>query len=161
MKLTRISKLGRSSRGQSLVEFALVLPLMLVVAFIITEFGRALWTQNVLTEAAGNAARAAIVSNSANYQAAATAAANRILDANGMGTTAKSNPSTVTATLEVDPGTNTQVVRVRITRSFSFIPGKEGGLLPTTPGAGKNASIQLNGFTIAGESVMDTQPTFS
>ena len=51
----------RSDRGQSLVEFALVLPILLVVAFIITEFGRALWIKNLMTQAANQAARAAIV----------------------------------------------------------------------------------------------------
>jgi len=36
------------TRGQSLVEFALILPIMLAVMFMITEFGRALFQYNVL-----------------------------------------------------------------------------------------------------------------
>ena len=42
----------RDARGQSLIEFALILPMMLVVMFMITEFGRALYTYNVLATAA-------------------------------------------------------------------------------------------------------------
>ena len=42
----------RDTRGQSLVEFALILPMMLVVMFMITEFGRALYMYNVLASAA-------------------------------------------------------------------------------------------------------------
>lgn len=157
-RLLRLVRLGSSERGQSLVEFAMVLPLLLVVAFIITEFGRALWIQNVLTEAAGNATRAAIVSTAATYQQVAEDAANRILDASNMGTTSPGG-TTVTATL-VDPGTADQCVRVRVTRDFSFIPGGGGGGLPTTPFAGSNNKIALGTFTIGGESVMETQPAF-
>lgn len=35
-------------RGSALVEFALILPILLVLAFGITEFGRALYQQNIL-----------------------------------------------------------------------------------------------------------------
>ena len=51
----------RQKRGQSVVEFALVFPLLLLVLFGITEFGRAWATQNVLTSAAREGARLAIV----------------------------------------------------------------------------------------------------
>jgi Flp pilus assembly protein TadG len=156
----RLKRLRSSERGQSLVEFAMVLPLLLVVAFIITEFGRALWMQNVLTEAAGNATRAAIVSSAATYQQVAEVAANRILDASNMGTSASQGACTVTSTLE-DVGGGDFVVRVRVTRDFSFIPGGGGGGLPTTPFAGSANKIALGTFTIGGESVMKTQPSFN
>jgi Flp pilus assembly protein TadG len=51
----------RRNRGQSVVEFALVLPLLLLLVFGITEFGRAWLTQNILTSAAREGARLAIV----------------------------------------------------------------------------------------------------
>jgi Flp pilus assembly protein TadG len=51
----------RQKRGQSVVELALVLPLLLLVLFGITEFGRAWMTQNVLTSAAREGARLAVV----------------------------------------------------------------------------------------------------
>jgi Flp pilus assembly protein TadG len=63
MKQLRRLLFGRGSgRAQSLVEFAMVLPMLLVVGFIITEFGRALWIKNVLTQAAREGCRTAVVS---------------------------------------------------------------------------------------------------
>jgi len=57
----QLVSLARDSRGQSVVEFALVLPLLLVLVFGITEFGRAWLTMNVLTSAAREGARLAVV----------------------------------------------------------------------------------------------------
>ena len=156
-RLLRLVRLGSSERGQSLVEFAMVLPLLLVVAFIITEFGRALWIQNVLTEAAGNGCRAAIVSSTATYQQVAEDAANRILDASNMGT---SSPGGCTVAVSIVPVEGGDGVKVRVTRDFSFIPGGGGGGLPTTPFAGNNNKIALGTFTIGGEAVMKNQPAF-
>ena len=56
------SHLLKNERGQSLVEFALTLPMLLVVMFMVTEFGRALYQYNVLAQAARAAARQAAVS---------------------------------------------------------------------------------------------------
>jgi Flp pilus assembly protein TadG len=52
----------RSQKGQSLVEFALVLPVFVVVLFGIMEFGRLWEISNVLTSAAREGARVAAVS---------------------------------------------------------------------------------------------------
>jgi Flp pilus assembly protein TadG len=63
----------RSIRGQSLVEFALVLPLFLLLLIGITEFGRAWMTRNILTGASREAARiAAIQGNTASALSRAT-----------------------------------------------------------------------------------------
>jgi Flp pilus assembly protein TadG len=43
--------------GQSLLEFAVVLPLLLLIAFGITEFGRAYYQYNTLTKSIRNGAR--------------------------------------------------------------------------------------------------------
>jgi Flp pilus assembly protein TadG len=51
---------GRA-RGQSLVEFALVLPIFLVVVLGIFDLGRAVFAYNTLTNAAREGARLAIV----------------------------------------------------------------------------------------------------
>jgi hypothetical protein len=48
-------------RGQSLVEFALVLPLFLVMLMAVVDVGRAIWAQNSLASAAREGARFAIV----------------------------------------------------------------------------------------------------
>lgn len=48
-------------RGQAVIELALVLPLLLTVVFGITEFGRAWMSMNVLTSAAREGVRLAVV----------------------------------------------------------------------------------------------------
>lgn len=50
-----------SNRGQSLVEFALVLPMFLLLLIGVTEFGRAWMTRNILTGASREAVRIAAV----------------------------------------------------------------------------------------------------
>jgi Flp pilus assembly protein TadG len=49
--------------GQSIVEFALVLPILLLVLFGVTEFGRAIMVTNVLNTASREGARLAAVSS--------------------------------------------------------------------------------------------------
>jgi Flp pilus assembly protein TadG len=48
-------------RGQSLVEFALVLPVLLIILMGLFDFGRAILAYNTVAEAARNGARVAIV----------------------------------------------------------------------------------------------------
>ena len=47
----------RNSRGQSLVEFALVLPIFLLIFFGLIDVGRVVYLQNAFNEAAREAAR--------------------------------------------------------------------------------------------------------
>ncbi len=51
----------RAIRGQALVEFALVLPLFVLLLLAIFDFGRVIWARNVLENAARESARQAIV----------------------------------------------------------------------------------------------------
>lgn len=60
----------RNDRGQSLVEFALTLPMLLVVMLMITEFGRALFQYNMLVQATREGARVAVVQSEAGAPAA-------------------------------------------------------------------------------------------
>lgn len=52
----------RNQKGQALVEMAILLPLLLLIVFGITEFGWALYIKNSLTNAAREGARRASVS---------------------------------------------------------------------------------------------------
>jgi Flp pilus assembly protein TadG len=54
----------RSDEGQALVEFALVVPVLLVLILGLAEFARAWNTQQVLTDAAREALRSSVVANS-------------------------------------------------------------------------------------------------
>lgn len=51
----------RSERGQSLVETALVLPILLIILMGIFDFGRAIYAYNAVSNSAREAARLAIV----------------------------------------------------------------------------------------------------
>lgn len=57
MRERRIRKIRKNEKGQSLVEFALVVPLLLLLVIGIAEFGRAWMTKNILTGAAREAVR--------------------------------------------------------------------------------------------------------
>jgi len=59
---------GGSERGQSLIETALTLPLLLLVSVSIFEFGRACWMTQVLTHAAREGARVAVLPGSTSDQ---------------------------------------------------------------------------------------------
>ncbi len=89
MKVKRIQKTPVNVKGQSLVEFALVVPLLLVLVFGIAEFGRAWMTRNILVGAVREAARiAAVPDNVGGWNgSAATARGNQILASAGIPTT--------------------------------------------------------------------------
>ena len=57
---TRLAS-ARRSRGQALVEFALVIPLFLLMLVALFDLGRAVFAYNTLTNAAREGARVAIV----------------------------------------------------------------------------------------------------
>jgi len=78
---TSMRRFDRSIRGQSLVEFTLVLPVLLLLLIGIAEFGRAWMTRNILTGASREAVRiAAIEGNTAS----ALSRANTILSSAGI-----------------------------------------------------------------------------
>jgi Flp pilus assembly protein TadG len=107
----------RGTRGQSLVEFALILPMMLVVMFMITEFGRALFQYNVLTTATREGVRMASVSSSSSYSDVATAAADSILTAGHI----PLNSVNLTVSLDNNfNGTGTHVLKVSADKTFNW-----------------------------------------
>ena len=71
----------KSIRGQSLVEFALVLPVFLLLLIGVAEFGRAWMTRNILTGASREAVRIAAVQGNT---ASALSRANNILTSAGI-----------------------------------------------------------------------------
>ena len=59
--MPRLSQRVRSQRGAALLEMALTLPLLLLVCVGILEFGRAYQTWQVITNAAREGARIAVL----------------------------------------------------------------------------------------------------
>ncbi|AIY42965.1 TadZ/CpaE-like protein [Collimonas arenae] len=48
---------GVSQKGTAMVEFALILPLLLLLTFVTTEFGRAIYQYNTITKSVRDAVR--------------------------------------------------------------------------------------------------------
>jgi Flp pilus assembly protein TadG len=109
----------RSEKGTALLEAALTLPLLLAIAVGIFEFGRAYQTWQVLTNAAREAARVAVLPNSS-----ATVATNRAKAymTNGQLPNAATATVTVTAeTLDLGGGTTAGASRVTVNYPFEFV----------------------------------------
>jgi Flp pilus assembly protein TadG len=62
-----------STKGVAALEFAVVLPLLLLLAFGLTEFGLLMYNQQVLTNASREGARAGIVQSTPSISAATIA----------------------------------------------------------------------------------------
>lgn len=108
--LKRIS----NQRGAALLETAITLPLVLLVTVSIFEFGRAYQTWQVLTNAAREGARVAILAGSSD--AAVTDAVRNYMK-NGQ------LPSAMTATISIDrnvPFGATTASRVAVSYPFQF-----------------------------------------
>lgn len=61
MRIFRRKGTNRRGRGQSLVEFALILPFFLLILFGLVDMGRAVYLNSTLSQAAREAARLASV----------------------------------------------------------------------------------------------------
>lgn len=49
--------MNRTQKGVAIIEFALILPFLLLLTFITTEFGRAIWQYNTLTKSVRDSVR--------------------------------------------------------------------------------------------------------
>ena len=99
-----------NARGNAVIEFALTLPILLLVVFGITELGRMIMTTNVLNTASREGARFAAVrpiSDSLSVQA-------RVLEVLNA---ASIDSSTITVQYDV-PGHS---VRVRVSTNFQIL----------------------------------------
>ena len=114
----------KDTTGQNLVEFALVVPMLLLLVFGIAEFGRAWMTRNILTGAAREAVRVAVVPDGSI--GAATTRANQILASAGI--------TTAVVTVN-DNGASFGTVTATVTYNFpvlvvGFIPGLNNSVIP-------------------------------
>ncbi len=128
MSVKRIRNTLGNEEGQSLVEFAFAVPMLLVLAFGIAEFGRAWMTQNILTGAAREAVRLLAVPAPFGGPGAANARAVAVLTSAGI----TANNISVN-----DNGVAFQAVSVSITYNFptavaGFFPGLDNIPLTST-----------------------------
>ncbi len=118
-------------RGQAAVEFALVLPLFLLLVFAIMEFGRVWMVQQVLTTASRSGARRAILPTTTESQVVDTV--NNLCTAASLDL----NRVTVTSTNVGINGTSGLPSQVTVTYnhqvlSGSMIPGLSGTIALTS-----------------------------
>jgi Flp pilus assembly protein TadG len=66
MRTLSTSRIGRDERGQALVEFALILPIILLLVVGMLEFARAWNLHQVMTDAAREGARRAVLADATN-----------------------------------------------------------------------------------------------
>jgi len=117
--------------GQSIIEFALVLPILLLVLFGITEFGRAIMVTNVLHTASREGARLAVVS-AVSDTVSVKDRINEVLDA--------ANLDLGKATTSIVYSSSDNCVTVTITYQFEVL---SGGILDPFMG-----TIPLKGMTV-------------
>ena len=105
-----------ADRGAAAVEFALLLPLLVMIVFGLIDFGRAINTQITLTQAAREGARSLALGQS-TYQSRAQAAA---IGLSGMTVTELPDSLGVTGCPAGSAQTGDDAV-VKVTYTFSFI----------------------------------------
>src|SRR5262245_10951605 len=138
--------------GQSLVEFALVLPILLVVCFGIVEMGRMTWAWNMAQQAAAEGARRAIVISDGAWADTAQAAARRRLWFFA-GDRAAGMLKDVTITPTLDKTTTPATVTVNVD-----VP--VGLLINFGKAISKSGSFSNLTYTIHGHARMEVQPAF-
>ena len=118
--MTRMRKRLTGERGTALIETALTLPLLLLVSVGIFEFGRAFQTFQVLTNAAREGARLAVLPNP--VAGAVDARVRSYLTsgqlANAAGATVVVNPS---ATVAIGGGATASASLVTVNYPFEFM----------------------------------------
>lgn len=127
--------LHRSEKGAAAVEFALLLPLLMMILFGIIEFGIALHQQSILTNASREGARLGIVQS---IPAITTGQINATIDnyLTGAGIT----PGNVSRTI-VAGGVTGSPVKVTLTLPYTFyvLPG----LTSMTPQLNLTAATEM------------------
>jgi hypothetical protein len=120
----------RPRPGQALMEFALVLPILLLLVLGVIDFGRAWHTYQVVTDAAREGARLAVVmktpvATQADVEAAVRDALARRNIPSGSATTAVTvdlvQPNPPPPTPIVWPGSRGDPAQVRIEQRFRFL----------------------------------------
>jgi Flp pilus assembly protein TadG len=117
---------GKHQRGAAAVEFALVLPILLMVLLGIIDFGLYFYNDLQLTHAARDAARYLSVGDSIGAEAAIAEAEDRLV--------ATSSPS-----VSLTPGSQGEETTVTVTATYNFITP-----LPTLVGIGSTININAS-----------------
>ncbi len=131
----------RNERGAALLEAAITIPLILLISVGIFEFGRAFQTWQVLTNAAREGARIAVLADTSDAQV--RSAVREYMKGGGL-SLAEAQSVVVTVARNEPLGTN-NASRISINYPFSFMvlnpvirlvtPGSNTGAAPLSMGA--------------------------
>jgi Flp pilus assembly protein TadG len=136
---------SQNRRGAALVEMALVLPVFLAVVMGIIEFGRGMWVGNMVTNAAREGARIAVLDGSTNAQVqqaisefltSAIGVAAKEVQINIAITPAPGNPTPVT---ECGNCQSRDLISVTVTMPFNSVALVPGSYLESTKLTGRSA----------------------
>jgi Flp pilus assembly protein TadG len=109
----------RGERGTAIIETALTLPLLLFLGVGIVEFGRAYETSQVITNAAREGARVAILPNQA--AGAVDTRVRQYLNVGGLVSDSSVGVAVTPATVATGGGSTAPASQVTVTYPFTFI----------------------------------------
>jgi hypothetical protein len=139
------------TRGGSAVEFALILPVLILILFGIVEFSLIMYDKAVITNASREGARQGIIyrTNNGEYSPMTAAeiqtAVNNYLDSSHL--YCLTNPQPVPSVVALPNTPLPRMLTVRVTYPYNFL------IIPNIPGV--NIVDQLN---LASETVMRMEP---
>ena len=145
--MTTIRQNKHARRGAAMVEMALVLPIFLMLILGIIEFGRAMMIANLVTNAAREGARMAVLDGSTNTEVN-NAVETFLQSAIGASVTAADIDVTITVTAAAgnpDPGNNVanavarDLISVRVELPFNKVALIPGNYLAGRQLAGQSA----------------------
>lgn len=136
----------KSENGQSVIEFALVLPMLMVLCVGMAELGRAIWAWNMAQMAASEGARRGIVIANGAWADSVQAGAHSILWGKDQQTEQMLSGVTVTPTIDHSVTPNLLVVDVDV--PLTLLVGIWGG--------GANSGQ----YHIHGRASLPVQPAF-
>ena len=118
MRPTHFLRRLTGERGSALIETALTLPLLLLISVGIFEFGRAFQTWQVLTNAAREGARVAVLPDAADDDVQA-----RVRDYMTAGQLAEADDASVDVSMSTIPmgGATTSASTVTVVYPFNFV----------------------------------------
>ncbi len=128
-------RLGKDCAGLTAVEFALMAPVFLTLFFGAIELGRAAYTQGVVTFAAEEATRYAVVNYNISEAEVVALTEDCLLGVN------RDRINAIVVTGPIDPVDNTRTISVEVSYNFEF-------LLPFLPADTVTISGNSRGFLI-------------
>ncbi|MGR3311627.1 MAG: TadE/TadG family type IV pilus assembly protein [Candidatus Brocadiales bacterium] len=142
----------KAQQGSAAVEFALILPLFVLLVYGMTEFGRVYFTMHIITNAAREGAREAIIQDSTTAGVQNTI--NNYLTTSGLNTIYSSTITRVNGSIgDVFNASSSDAISVTVTYNFQVLTGTIIPTLTSLPILGGsavawNGTIPLSNTTV-------------